>query len=234
MPTIAIGTGSRRGTATVTGARTDVASSSRTWALVPPKPNPLTAARRGRARSGQASACVGTRRSVPARSTLGLSRSKLAIGGITPRLIASTVLISAAAPAPVSRCPTLALTAPRYAGPAGSVPRSWARLVSSTTSPTGVPVAWHSIRSTSPGCQSAPRYADCIDRSCPSVLGASRLPSTSLDSPTPRTTAQIRSPSCTASSTRLSTTTAAPSPTTSPSPRSSNGEHRPVGDSARS
>ena len=62
-----------------------------------------------------------------------------------------------APPAPVSRCPTFDFTVPntqRCGLPVSSRHSVW-RLSSSTPSPTGVPVAWHSMRSTSPGRQPA-------------------------------------------------------------------------------
>ena len=50
------------------------------WALMPPKPKPLTAARRGPS-PGQSSGAVGTRKGLPGRGTEGPGRSKLAWHG---------------------------------------------------------------------------------------------------------------------------------------------------------
>ena len=58
-------------------------SSIKTWALMPPKPKPLTAARRGcpAARAGQGSARVRTRNGLSSSPRLGAGRSKFAVGG---------------------------------------------------------------------------------------------------------------------------------------------------------
>ncbi len=159
---------------------------------MPPKPNALTAARRGSRppRRGQGRAA--------SRTVNGLSSSpapaggvrKLAVGGSVACSSASSTLSSPAAPAPVSRWPTLAFTAPSAHCPGrhGSPAHSSLRLDSSMPSPTGVPVAWHSIRSTSAGRQPACRYAARIARNWPSRAGASRPPPRSFDRPMPRMT----------------------------------------------
>ena len=150
--------------------------------------------------------------------------------------MASRILASAAAPAPVSKCPTVDLTEPIAHCPAAQPesPQSARKLSNSTASPTGVPVAWHSITSAAVGFHPAWAYALRIARNCPSLAGASRLPCVSLESPTPVTTPQMSSPWRTASVSLLSANTPAPSPTSSPSARASNGEHDPLSDKARS
>ena len=145
-------------------------------------------------------------------------------------------MTSAAAPAPVSRWPTVDLTDPMTHCPGfqPSSPHSSLRLSNSTASPTGVPVAWHSIRSGKFGFHPARLYAERIARSWPSLAGASRLPCMSFDTPAPHKTPWTVSPARSASVSRLRTKMPAPSPTTRPSAAASNGEHRPLGDSARS
>ena len=65
------------------GAAAGTHSSISTWALIPPKPKPLTAARRGRpvAGSGQGSARVRTRNGLSSSPSRGAAASKLAVGG---------------------------------------------------------------------------------------------------------------------------------------------------------
>ena len=58
------------------------ASSSTTWALVPPSPNELTAARRGRSERFHGRSSVFTKKGLPAKSICGLGDSKLMLGGI--------------------------------------------------------------------------------------------------------------------------------------------------------
>src|SRR5205814_5109588 len=86
-------------------------SSIRTWALIPPKPKPLTAARRGwpGARASQGSGLVRTRNGLVSSSSLGAGRSKFALGGKTRCFKASRTLSRPAAPAAVSVCPKVPL-----------------------------------------------------------------------------------------------------------------------------
>ncbi len=134
-------------------------SSISTWALMPPKPNPLMAARRGRpeCRAGHGSARVRTRNGLSSSPSCGLDRSKFAVGGRVRCFSAIRTLSRPAAPAAVSAWPMFALTEPITHWPARqpASPQSALRLATSTASPRGVPVAWHSIRSTSSGRQPA-------------------------------------------------------------------------------
>ena len=89
------------------------------------------------------------------------------------------------------------------------------------------------MSSISAGRNPAPRYAASIARTCPAADGTSNPdPRPSFASPTPRITPRIRLPSRCASSSRLSTITAAPSDGTSPSACACNGRLRPLGLSA--
>ena len=95
-----------------------------------------------------------------------------------------------------------------------------------------VPVPWDSTKPTESAAMSPARSASVITSRCASAFGAV----TPLDRPSwliadPRTTASTRSPSRTASDSRLSTTTPAPSPRTNPSAPTSKVLHRPSGDS---
>jgi hypothetical protein len=168
-------------------------SSSKRWAFTPPNPNPLTAARRGSPGRGfsHGSASRSTRNGPPSYFKPGPGARKFACGGRTLLANARSTLATAAAPAPVRRCPTVDFTDPivHCPGTQPSAPHSSRRLSNSTASPTGVPVAWHSIRSTSAGRHPACVYAARIARSCPSRSGASRFPRMSLDSPAPAMTA---------------------------------------------
>ncbi len=134
-------------------------SSMSTWALIPPNPNPLIAARRGRplAGAGQGSGRLKIRNGLRSNPRAGGASSKFAVGGSTPCLRAIRTLSNPAAPAAVSAWPIFPLTDPITQFPALQPvsPQSDLRLSTSTASPRGVPVAWHSIRSTSRGLQPA-------------------------------------------------------------------------------
>ena len=80
---------------------------------------------------------------------------KLADGGRVSFCMPNSTLIMLAAPAPVNRWPIMDLMDPMGHSPADqSRPSQRVRiLANSTASPTGVPVPWHSIRSTSRGDQ---------------------------------------------------------------------------------
>ena len=103
------------------GAAAPVHSSSNRWAFTPPKPKPLTAAPRARRRAGPtapAAAAPGTAR--PRSAARRPARAKFACGGSVPAFIASSTFATAAAPAPVSRCPTVDFTEPIAHCPAPS------------------------------------------------------------------------------------------------------------------
>ena len=89
-------------------------SSISTWALIPPKPKPLMAARRGwpAARAGQGSGWVRTRNGLFSKPSWGPARSKFAVGGRMRCLSASRTLSNPAAPAAVSAWPMFDLTEP--------------------------------------------------------------------------------------------------------------------------
>ena len=123
------------------------ASSRITWALVPPKPNALTPARRGPSWRGQSRSALLTKNGLPAKSICGLGVSKCRLGGSWLCSIASTALSSPAMPAAASRWPTFGLTEPIAQNWRLSVLRRNA-LVSARTSigsPSGVPVPWVSM-----------------------------------------------------------------------------------------
>ncbi len=88
------------------------ASSSRTWALVPPKPKELTPARAGPWCSGQSTGAVGISKGSAAKSMAGLGCSRFRCGGMRRCRRASAVLIRPATPAAASVCPMLVLTEP--------------------------------------------------------------------------------------------------------------------------
>ena len=128
-------------------------------ALIPPNPKPFTAARRGTSapRRCHGWLCCRIVNGLSARRTLSEGRSKLATGGSVPCCIASSVLMRPALPAAVSRWPMFDLTALSTHWPLRQSPPCHRRdkLANSTASPTGVPVAWHSIKSTMSGVQPA-------------------------------------------------------------------------------
>jgi hypothetical protein len=122
--------------------------------LIPPKPNALTAARLGcpGPRRGHGLGWRSTSNGEPAIPSPGAGLSKFAVGGSVPLCSANSALVTAAAPAAVSRCPTVDFTEPITPRPAPPNPSHKVfRLANSTASPTGVPVAWHSTISTSEG-----------------------------------------------------------------------------------
>ena len=79
------------------------ASSSTTWALVPPMPKELTPARLGALVRGQGRNPLFTKKGVSSKRICGLARSKCRLGGRTPRSSAIAVLIRPATPAAESR-----------------------------------------------------------------------------------------------------------------------------------
>ena len=86
----------------------------RTCALIPPKPKPLKAARRGSPalRLGQGSLSLRMRKGLASSPSLGEAWLKLAVGGKTLCSIASKTLSKPAAPAAVSAWPMLDFTEP--------------------------------------------------------------------------------------------------------------------------
>ncbi len=126
------------------------ASSTTTWALVPPMPKELTPARRGSAPRGQSRSRSLTWKGVDAKSIFGLGVSKCRLGGICRCFRAITVLIRLAAPAAADRWPTLDFNEPRAQEPGGGPPsaprarKARVRAVTSTGSPSAVAVPWAS------------------------------------------------------------------------------------------
>ncbi len=88
------------------------ASSSTTWALVPPIPNELTPARRGWPSHSQARRRVFTKNGELSKSMFGLGLVKWRLGGSSPCRSESTVLMKPATPAAASVWPMLVLTDP--------------------------------------------------------------------------------------------------------------------------
>ncbi|MCY1214156.1 hypothetical protein D9M72_259620 [compost metagenome] len=88
------------------------ASSSTTCALVPPTPNELTPARRGRSARGHGCSWLLTWNGVRAKSIAGFGAVKCAVGGISSWCSDSAVLMRPAAPAAVTMWPTLLLSEP--------------------------------------------------------------------------------------------------------------------------
>ncbi len=113
------------------------------------------------------------------------------------------------------------------------VPRkARAKARTSIGSPSGVAVPWASTKVTSSGGVPAMASAIATTSACPVTEGAVKpaLAEPSLLSAAPRTTARMASPSASASSRRLRTTTPAPLPGTVPRAAASNGRQRPSGE----
>ena len=109
-------------------------------------------------------------------------------------------------------------------GVAPALPKTSPRLASSLASPTRVEVPCASMAEAAAGFRPAFVQARSTARRWPTGLGAViPLPLPSLEPPRPRSTAYTRSPSRSASSSRLRTNRAAPSPITKPSAPASNG-----------
>ncbi len=238
-PTGAAGAPSGRNRRTGAGREAVGASSSTTWALIPPKPNALTPARRGCGPRSHGSAALTGRIRVRARSGCGSWRCS--VGGSTPSYTASAALISPAMPEACMVCPSIDFTEPKPiprppAGPGG--PNTWARVSSSAASPTGVPVPCASSSPSAPGARgSSPASRQARSRACtwPATSGLIRLAARpSPATPVPRITAYTRSPSRSASASRFSSTTPVPSDSRVPSARRSKGRIRSLGLSARS
>nr|WP_262414574.1 hypothetical protein [Streptomyces sp. ST1015] len=196
-------------------------------------PKELTAARRmPGTRQGPASA-AGTK-GAPDQSKSGLGVSWCRLAGTTPCSSARTALISPATPAAASRWPTLVFTEPTRHPPGCPPARSNASrsAVSSTGSPTGVPVPCASTYPMLRASRPASASAVTITSVWPAALGALKptLRSPSLLTAVPRITARIVSPSASASGRRLRTTAPAPSPALIPAAPASNARTRPSGE----
>ena len=129
---------------------------------MPPNPKPETAARL--VEDVHARGVSSTSNGVFRSEGDNVSAVMFALGGSSPCAIACSTFVSPAMPAAVSRCPTLLFTEPMTArddAPSHIVDR----LLSSTPSPRGVPVPWHSTNCTSAGDQPACAYAARIARS---------------------------------------------------------------------
>ena len=98
--------------ASVEGATTTGASSTMAWALVPPTPSELTAARRGSGPRTQGLGLSITKNGVLAMSNRLLGWLKLRLAGINSLRSASATLINEATPAAVSRWPIFVFSEP--------------------------------------------------------------------------------------------------------------------------
>jgi hypothetical protein len=114
------------------------------WALVPLKPNELTAPMRGPPTAGHGVGATGTSIGSRSQAMCGFGSAKCRIGATSPCCSVSTSLIRPATPAADSRCPMFDLAEPisrrdRSSRPAPSAaPSAWA----SIGSPSAVPVPW--------------------------------------------------------------------------------------------
>ena len=98
--------------ASANGAATTGASSTMAWALVPPTPSELTAARRGSGPRSHGLDLSVTKNGVFAMSNRLLGSLKFRLAGISSLRSASATLIKEAVPAAVSRWPMLVLSEP--------------------------------------------------------------------------------------------------------------------------
>lgn len=104
------------------GRRGAGADSTITWALVPPKPNELTPARRVPP-AGRARRVVGTVSPEPVQSRCRLGVARCSSGGTSRSRTTSTALISPAMPAAASRWPMAVFTEPTGQGASAGRPR---------------------------------------------------------------------------------------------------------------
>ncbi len=187
--------GTTRGAVRRGPVRQPGASSSTTWALIPPKPKAFTPARRGVvavARSHGSSSVTGRNR-VGARA--GWGSSTCSVGGRTPWWTARAALISPAIPAAGMAWPMLDFTVPSgtRSAPRLRPPNARATVSSSTWSPVGVAVPWASSRpmaSAAVGSRPASVHACSTASSWPADRGLMRLEARpSLATPVPRMTA---------------------------------------------
>ncbi len=157
-----------------------------TWALMPPKPNALTAARRSGCR--HSSTRVTRRKRV--RSTASCGSSQCSVGGSTPWCAASAALMSPAAPAAGMAWPIIDFTVPRPARSPSAGPKKRRRVSSSAASPAGVPVPCASTSPTLRGSSPAACQARSSASTWPSTRGFMRLASRPSEAtPVPRMTA---------------------------------------------
>ncbi|CAM3866271.1 hypothetical protein COSO111634_27445 [Corallococcus soli] len=150
------------------------ASSSTAWALVPPTPKELTAARRGVSPAGQGRKVVLTKKGPASKSICGLAFSKCRLGGISPWCSASAAFIRPASPATVSRWPMLVFSDASGMVPRCSGPSPYARWSAATSigSPSGVAVPCASTYPMSFGCTPARDSACVMTETWPCTLGA--------------------------------------------------------------
>jgi len=160
--------------------------SSTTWALMPPKPNALTPARRGAAPDSHGRTVRIGSNLVSASS--GCGSSQCSVGGSSPWWTASAALIRPATPAAGIVWPIIDFTEPIPTG--GPSPNTCASVRSSASSPVGVPVPCASISPTVAGSRPAASHARASASAWPATRGFIRLDSLpSLATPVPRMTA---------------------------------------------
>ena len=144
--------GASIGLTSVCAAASGFHSSTIRWALLPPKPKALTAARRGvDGSTSHGSGACSMRNGVPSMASSGCSTGRE--GGRVPVRIAPSTLSRPATPATVIRWPRFDFNEPM--GRSATSPKISAELAISMASPTGVPVAWHSSREMSLGFRPA-------------------------------------------------------------------------------
>src|SRR5271167_3586896 len=168
-------------------------SSKTAWKLVPPKPNALTAARRGVSPGTvHGFSSVLTYSGEWAKSMSGLGFSQCKLGGSNLWCSANVVLRIPAAPAAPFRCPKFDFTEPRAIEPLGRLEllSTSTRLCASTTSPTRVDVPWPSNNVAVAGDNPAFCQPRSMHNFWPMGLGAVMpFPLPSLEPPMPRSTA---------------------------------------------
>ena len=210
------------------------ASSSTTCAFVPPTPNELTPARNGVAPGFQSVNLLTTWNGLASSSSFGFGFVKCSDGGSFLCFNASAVLMRPVTPAATSRWPKLLLTVPR---PQKFFFAVFARnacvnAATSIGSPSGVPVPCASTYEIVSGSTPASACASAMTSACPSTLGAVKLTlfEPSLLSAAPLMTAEISSPSASASASRFNTTTPTPWLNTVPAAFTLNARQCPSGD----
>ena len=166
-----------------------------------------------------------------------MSGRQRSVGGNAPRSKHASILHTPTKPEAASRCPTFVFAAPSFNRPRSSGrarPYTAPNACTSIGSPNDVPVPWHSTTSTSAGSNRASASAARSTFCCEVPFGAV-MPelAPSWLTAVPRTTPRIRLPRACASSNRISTRTAAPSPRPYPSAASENVLLRPSEASAR-
>ena len=208
-----------------------------TCALVPETPNDDTPARRGRpGTAGHGTAPASSRTCPASQSTCGDGTSACSVAGSSPCRIARIILITPAAPAAACVCPRFDFTDPSHNGrPSGRpCPYVASSACASIGSPSTVPVPCPSTASTSAALTPALASAARITRCCDGPFGAvSPLDAPSWFTALPATTASTRCPLRSASESRSSTSTPAPSDHPVPSAPAPNDLHRPSAASPR-